>query len=116
MRFFPKRFSVCEQCHVHFEPFEGEGAHLCSVHRGEWVDLQRRKKAVVLWAQCNWEKLEAQMKAEHDRLTTDYVKAQQAAYAQAQQSPLGGQLGGLGAGSPFPYGLYQNSLLTSGGR
>ena len=102
MRLFPKRYSVCETCQVHFEPFKLKGSHLCSVHRGEWLELQRRKQAVAWWAQDHWEKLETQMKAEkaeNDAISNEFsqnIQAHYSAMAQAQQSRLGGQLGGLG--------------------
>ena len=78
-----KKYSVCSECKVHFEPdnCENRFAHLCISHRKPAMELARRKDAVMAWAASNWEKLEAQYK-EDDKINTGILSATlQNAYA-----------------------------------
>lgn len=114
MKWF-KRYSVCTECHVHFEPVTGLFADLCYTHRKPELELHARKQAVILWATSRWEQLEDQMKMEKaaDRAAwqaanQDLLKsmaAQQSAsmnayagthYAASQQSMGAGMFGNLG--------------------
>lgn len=64
--FFKKRYSVCRECGVHFEPAsKGERdagfGDLCLTHRRPWIERAQRREEVLVWAGANWEKLEKQM-------------------------------------------------------
>lgn len=64
------KFKVCTKCHVCFEPtleaLEEKYLNLCSTHRKEVMELDRRKQVVLSWASRNWEKLEEQAKKEYE--------------------------------------------------
>ena len=81
MNLFRKRYSVCEKCHVHFEPWEGPGSHLCENHRVEWLDRERRRSVVFGWANANWERLEEQMQKEQ----IEQTKNETGKYTEAQE-------------------------------
>ena len=69
MSWFKKKYSVCSECQVHFEPATGVDAegwpHLCPTHRKPVKERDLRKSAVVSWARQNWEKLEPQYLEDH---------------------------------------------------
>ena len=93
MRLFPKRFSVCEQCRVHFDPYDGPGSRLCENHRAEWLAMEVRRCAVIAWATANWEKLEQQVNEERAAFAGQRAQSMQEHYAnlgRAQNSPLSG--------------------------
>ena len=68
MSWFKKRYSVCSECQVHFEPATGMDAErwpdLCPTHRKPVKERDLRKDSVLAWALQNWEKLEPQCKEE----------------------------------------------------
>ena len=79
MNLFCKKFSVCQQCKVHFEPAPTERhAELCPEHRKPVVEREDRISLVVNWAKLNWEKLEPQA-------IEDYNKSHIASKAALQQ-------------------------------
>ena len=102
MRLFPKRYSVCEQCRVHFEPYDGPGSRLCENHRAEWLAMEVRRCAVISWATTNWEKLEPQANADIAAASAHYSECLQAHYANVAQAQQG-SLAGLGSAFPFGY-------------
>ena len=70
MIFFCKKYSVCDECRVHFEPTlpssgEWKWRHLCPVHRKPVMGLDRRRDMVVEWASRNWHSLETQMQEDY---------------------------------------------------
>ena len=61
---FCKKYNVCSECKVHFEPitgYEAKWGNLCATHRGPVMALAARRQAVIDWAGSRWEKLEPQM-------------------------------------------------------
>ena len=63
MRWF-KRYSVCKECGVHFEPvtgYEERCGDLCRTHREPVMRADHKRDAVLRWAGANWEKLFDQM-------------------------------------------------------
>ena len=106
MRLFPKRFSVCEQCRVHFDPYDGPGSRLCENHRAEWLAMEVRRCAVIAWATANWEKLEQQVNEERAAFAQTYAGHMQAHYANLQQAQQGslagyGDILGMAGGSLY---------------
>ena len=61
MNLFCKRYSVCAQCKVHFEPApQARHSELCTEHRKPVIEKEDRILRVLEWAKLNWEKLEPQ--------------------------------------------------------
>ena len=54
------KYTVCQQCKVHFEPYSNLSLfnYLCPTCRKPVEETYNRKKAVINWAESNWEKLE----------------------------------------------------------
>ena len=59
MRWF-KRYAVCKECGVYFEPMKGITIRrdLCFTHRQQVMERDYRKETVMKWAEANWERLE----------------------------------------------------------
>ena len=100
------KYSVCDECKVHFEPATGydrQWGNLCPTHRKPVIEIYHRKQAVMLWAGKNWERLEPEAQKE---LAVDHaanMALQQSALkqmAQGQQGNVYG-LGSLGIGNIF---------------
>ena len=99
MKWFKPKFSVCQECGVHFEPvvgYEAKWGHLCSPHRKPVMDRDARKERVMAWASANWERLEDMCNQENE--------TNQAAYAAAQQSALS-QMGKQRQADAYNFGL-----------
>lgn len=71
---FCKKYSVCDECRVHFEPYRDieDYQHLCPEHRKPWLDKATRMKFVVSWATTNWERLEKQAREEIQKVQESY--------------------------------------------
>ena len=85
MNWFRKNLSCCAACGNIFDPSKVESCepwdHLCYEHRKPHIDMERRRKMVVEWANRNWLKLEEQ--------ATKEVSAQQAGLQQRYQGMRG---------------------------
>ena len=97
MKWFKPKYTVCEQCQVHFEPVEGTYNNYCQEHRQPKLDLLDRRKRVVAWAERNWERLEEQYKKEEEE-RLKLFQPSQGILRQAANS----------YGSQLQAGLYQN--------
>ena len=72
MKFWKPKYSVCEECKVHFEPAtfepatesESEWGHLCPTHRKPIMERDLKRRAVMTWARLNWERLAEMMEKE----------------------------------------------------
>ena len=106
-----KKYSVCSECKVHFEPAASseDFANLCPTHRKPAVEQLKRTRAVVAWASKNWERLEPQMLEDTRQQTVKnaaFSAAMQvemgslAAQQQGLSRGLGSGLAGLGLGRP----------------
>lgn len=84
---FWKRYSVCSECGVHFEPVTGYEAHwgnLCAIHRKPVKEKDERKDRIIAWALSNLDSVEKLMneeKKKHDEMRNK-------AFNQAMQSNL----------------------------
>jgi|SRR3990167_4262556 len=100
MNLFRKRYSVCAQCRVHFEPEPSylRHAELCPAHRKPVIELEDRIERVMVWAKANWEKLEPDVLAEYTKNKAAIQEALQRAYAgiNQAQSPFYSGLSELG--------------------
>lgn len=84
-RLFAKKFSICSECGVHFEPvvgYEERWGHLCQAHRKEVRRRDEKRDCVMVWASANWEKLAKQMDEERAEAEAQYNKSRQAAFDQ----------------------------------
>ena len=101
MSLFCKKYSVCSECKVHFEPptgHEAQWGHLCAAHRKPVRERDERRWAVINWATTNWEKLEPQMQEEIKHFADLHSAALQAQLGamtgqQRQDSALGSMFG-----------------------
>ena len=59
--FWHKKYSICGECQVHFEPTSDHFSNLCLTHRKPKLELLARQERVIAWAKANWKKLELQM-------------------------------------------------------
>ena len=105
MKFWKPKYSVCEECKVHFEPAsneESEWGHLCPTHRKPVMERDRKRYAVMAWARCNIDRLAKMMDEERDAEIASLRAAKsarnQSIYEQMAraQSQGGVVLGGLG--------------------
>lgn len=100
MKFWKPKYSVCEECKVHFEPAseaESEWGHLCPPHRKPVMERDLKRKAVMKWARQNWERVAEMMEKEIAAEHAAEVARNQSAYEQmARAQPRSGQLGGFG--------------------
>lgn len=77
MKWFKPKYTVCTQCSMLFEPTKGPFPDLCPTHRKPVMEKAERRQRVIAWATSNWEKLEAQMNADHanlNQLSQEYLK------------------------------------------
>lgn len=94
--FWCKKYSVCSECKVHFEPapnHEAKWGHLCPTHRKPVIERDRRIAAVMEWAQANWEKLEPEAlkaAAEAKENFSEYRMAMAIQQSMAAGHPHGG--------------------------
>lgn len=99
---FCKKYRICAQCRVHFEPdMVLRHPELCPEHRKPVVELELRKELVARWAAANWEKLEPQAKEDEAKMRSafglgDLAQMQVSGNTfNAAASPLGSMLGGI---------------------
>lgn len=89
-KLFAKKFSICSECGVHFEPvvgYEERWGHLCQAHRKEVRKRDEKRDCVMAWASANWENLAKQMDAERAKEAAEYNKSMQATYEQMALAP-----------------------------
>lgn len=101
MKFWKPKYSVCEECKVHFEPAteaESEWGHLCPLHRKPVMERDRKRYAVMRWARLNWERLAKMMEEEIAAERAAWIARNQSAYEQMAKAQMqgGSALGGLG--------------------
>lgn len=85
---FWKKYSVCQQCKVHFDPAPTERhAELCPVHRKPVVELEDRIMRVMEWAKAHWEELEPKALEEYNKRNQMSQAALQQMYNQAMSAP-----------------------------
>ncbi len=72
--FWCKKYSICSECQVHFEPITGDYADRCMVHRKPLLDLAARKAGVMRWASQNWEELESRATIESAAIQAAYLQ------------------------------------------
>ena len=79
MNFWKRKYSVCDECHVHFEPatgYEARWGNFCPTHRKQVKERDEKKERVLSWASLNWERLE--------RIMEDEIKQREDMYSQAR--------------------------------
>lgn len=96
MNLFCKKYSVCKECKVHFDPAPSERhAELCPAHRKPVVELEDRILLVVEWAKRNWEKLEPDALKEEAERRKNIATYCAAAYSQQMAMPSRSGVGDL---------------------
>ena len=95
-----KKYSVCRECGVHFEPVTGTDArwgYLCATHRAPVRKLDLERDAVMAWTLNNLPKVKKMMDEEtaerEERRKTEYEAVSRVAeqYNQAMFNPVNSQ-------------------------
>ena len=75
-----KKYSVCRECGVHFEPVTGTDArwgYLCATHRAPLKKYDLEHDAVMAWAKDNMSKVK--------KLMDEEIEARQAAWRERRE-------------------------------
>jgi DNA-directed RNA polymerase subunit M/transcription elongation factor TFIIS len=111
------RSSFCRDCGVAFYPRSDDFNYLCLPHATPHLEKVRRRKAVMYWADTNWERLEEQKNKEEEETRTKFNAVtlealqrqaenmrptQQNQMAGYGQSPLGSIFDAMGPGRKLP--------------